>query len=153
MLIETLLKKGRLPGVFLLLTLFASQAWSAGAACVMARFNGQTLDYELIVGKSHPSEALDEAGKRLAKRGYDDYYKNLDVRHGQALSYLPHAYVIVIRSEFKNWRGKDNSVMGCGFSAKSYDDAVWEAIRDAQTYYWGWKPDRDKYKIVKKVRY
>lgn len=150
---ETLLKKHYSLGLYLLLALFTAPVWSAGSACVMAKYNGQTFDYELVVGKDHPITAIEEGEKALAERGYDSYYKELDVRHAQAITYLPHAYVIVIRSEFKNWRDKDNSVMGCGFSAKSYDDALWEAIRDAQAYYWGWKPDRDKYKIVKKLRY
>jgi len=128
-------------------------AQAAGAACVMAKFQGQTLDYELVITQGHPVEAQEEAETRLKKKGYDNYYKELDVVRGQNLTNLPHAYIVVIRSEFKDWRGKDRSAMGCGFHPDSYEEALWDAIRDTQNYFWGWKPDRDGYEIVKKVRY
>lgn len=126
---------------------------AAGAACVMAKFQGQTLDYELVVTEGHPVEAQEEAGAALRQKGYGDYYKHLDIVHPQNLTNLPHAHVIVIRSDFEDARGKPRSVVGCGFSADSYDDALWDALRDAQGHYWAWKPDRDGYEIVRKLRY
>lgn len=126
---------------------------AAGAACVMAKFQGQTLDYELVVTKGHPVEAQEEAEARLRKKGYGDYYKHLDIVRAQNLTNLPSAHVVVIRSEFKDLRGKDRSVMGCGYHPSSYQEALWDAIHDAQNYFWGWKPDRDGYEVVKKLRY
>ena len=120
---------------------------------MMAKYLGQTLDYELVITKEHPVVAQEKAEVLLAEKGYDKHLRGLDIRHSQNLTNLPHAFVIIIRSEFVNWAGRDHSVVGCGFSAKSYDDALWEAIKDAQAYYWGWKPDRDEYKIIKKLRY
>ena len=145
----------RIPLLFasLLLSAMPALVSAAGAACVMAKFQGQTLDYELVVTKGHPVEAQEEAEAKLREKGYGNYYKNLDIVRPQNLTNLPRAYVIVIRSEFKDWRDRDRSAMGCGFSASSYDDALWDAIRDAQAFYWGWKPDRDGYEIVKKLRY
>jgi len=142
--------------LFVMLSHQASQA--AGAACMMAKFQGQTLDYELVITKGHPVEAQDEAEARLRAKGYGNYspslrYRNLDIVRAQNLTNLPSAHIVVIRSEFKDARGKDRSVVGCGFHAKSYEGALWDAIRDAQNYFWGWKPDRDGYEIVKKVRY
>jgi len=128
-------------------------AHAAGAACVMAKFQGQTLDYELVLTQGHPVEAQEEAEQRLREKGYGDYYKHLDIIRAQNLTNLPHAYVVVIRSQFKDQRGKDRSVVGCGFSSKSYDDGLWDALRDAQSYFWGWKPDRDGYEVVQKQRY
>ena len=140
--------------VFLLILLpFSGTLSAAGAACVMAKFQGKTLDYELVVTQNHVVEAQEEAERRLAAKGYDSYYKGLDVIRPQNLTNLPSAYVIVLRSDFKDFRGKDRSVVGCGFSARSYEDALWDALRDAQSYFWGWKPDRDGYQIVKKLRY
>ena len=59
----------------------------------------------------------------------------------------------MIRSEFQYWRGKPRSAMGCGFSAVSYKEAEYDAVRDLQAYCWGWKPDQHGYKLVKKLRY
>lgn len=143
----------RFAGFLLLSLFFANQALAAGAACVMAKYNGQTLDYELVITDDHPVVAQEEAEKKLHDKGYGNYYKDLDIVRAQNVTNLQHAYVIVIRSEFKDSYKRDKSVMGCGFSAKSFDDALWDALRDAQAYYWGWKPDRDGYKIVRKLRY
>ncbi len=126
---------------------------AAGAACVMAKFQGQTFDYELVITRGHVSEAQDEAIERLRKKGYADYYKHLDIIHPQNLTNLEHAYVIVIRSDFEDRRGKKRSVVGCGFSARSWDDALWDALRDAQSHFWGWKPDRDGFRVIRKLRY
>lgn len=124
-----------------------------GAACVMAKWQGNTLDYALVTGKSHPVEAQEEAEQLLARKGYDRYGPNVDIRHPQALTNLPHAYVIVLKSDYKTSRGRDRSSYGCGFSAQGYEDALWEAIRDLQSHAWGWKPDRDGYRVIEKTRY
>jgi hypothetical protein len=133
--------------------MFASRSNAAGAACVMAKFQGKTLDYELVTTQGHPVEAQEEAERRLRERGFGDYYKHLDVIRAQNLTNLPHAYAVVIRSEFTDQRGRERSTMGCGFDAYSYDAALWDALRDAQNYFWGWKPDRDGFDVVKKLRY
>jgi len=48
---------------------------------------------------------------------------------------------------------KERRSIGCGFSAKSLDDALWDAIHDLQTHDWSWVPDRDEYTVVKKERF
>ena len=128
-------------------------ALAAGAACVMAKYQGRTLDYELAITRGHPVEAQEEAERRLREKGYGDYLRHLDIIRPQNLTNLAHAYVIVIRSEFKDRRGRERSVVGCGFSRNSYDDALWDALHDAQSYFWGWKPDRDGYEVIRKLRY
>lgn len=139
--------------LYCLASLAGMPVHAAGAACVMAKFQGKTLDYELVVTRGHPVEAQEEAEARLRDKGYADYYKHLDIIRAQNLTNLPHAYAIVIRSEFKDQRDRERSVVGCGFSAKSYDDALWDALRDAQSNFWGWKPDRDTYEVVSRLRY
>ena len=126
---------------------------AGGAACVMAKYQGQTMDYALIYGKSHPADAQEAAKAELREKGYGDYLRNLDVMRPQNLSNNDHAYVIVIRSEFKDWRGKDRSAMGCGFHAQSYRAAELDAVRDLQAYFWGWKPDQHGYEVVRKFQY
>lgn len=133
--------------------LLVSSAQAGGAACVMAKYNGQTLDYAIAVAKSHPDEAQDEAMAELREKGYADYGRHLDVMRAQNLSDLASAYVVVIRSEFLDVRGKPRSAMGCGFSAQSYNDAELEAVRDLQMHFWGWKPDLHGYSLVRQFTY
>jgi hypothetical protein len=129
------------------------EANAGGAACVMAKFQGQTLDYALVYGKDHPVDAQEAAEAALRDKGYADYHRHLDVMRAQNLSDLDSAYVIVIKSEFEDWRGKSRSAMGCGFSPRSYTDAELDAVRDLQAYFWGWKPDQHGYEVVRKFTY
>jgi hypothetical protein len=128
-------------------------ASAGGAACVMAKYQGQTLDYALVYGRSHPDEAQEAASDELRQKGYADHRRHLDVMRAQNLSSLDRAYVIVIRSEFKDTRGKARSAMGCGFSGDSYRDAELDAVRDLQAYFWGWKPDLHGYELVRQFHY
>lgn len=136
-----------------LLCLPALPALAGGAACVMARHQGETLDYALVVGRSHPVEAQEAAEVALREKGYADYRGRLDIMRAQNLTDLAHAHVIVIRSEFEDWRGKARSAMGCGFSGASYRDAELDAVRDLQAHFWGWKPDLHGYEVVRKFEY
>lgn len=135
------------------LMLTVGNAAAGGAACVMAKYQGQTLDYALVYGHSHPVEAQEAAEDELRAKGYADYAKHLDIMRAQNLSQLDHAHVIVIRSAFKDIRGKERTAMGCGFAARSYQDAELDAVRDLQAYYWGWKPDQHGYEVVRKFRF
>lgn len=119
----------------------------------MAKYQGQTLDYALVHGKSHPVQAQEAAEDALRAKGFDNYHRHLDVVRAQNLTQLEHAYVIVIRSEFEDLRGKARSAMGCGFAAGSYRDAELDAVRDLQAHFWGWKPDLHGYQVVRKFRY
>ena len=133
--------------------LMSDLALAGGAACVMAKYQGETLDYALVYGKSHPAEAQETAQNELREKGYADYLKHLDVMRAQNLSKDDHAYVIVIRSEFKDGRGKDRSAMGCGFHGQSYRAAELDAVRDLQAYFWGWKPDLHGYQVVRQFQF
>ncbi|MCB1789797.1 MAG: hypothetical protein KDJ24_05830 [Gammaproteobacteria bacterium] len=137
----------------MLFGVLVSVANAGGAACVMAKFQGQTLDYALVYGKQHPVEAQEAAEAELRAKGYADYYKHLDIMRAQNLSNLDQAYVIVIRSEFRDVRDKPRSAMGCGFARGSYRDAELDAVRDLQAYFWGWKPDQHGYQVERKFRY
>jgi len=135
------------------LFLYSGELLAGGAACVMAKYQGQTLDYALVYGKPHPADAQQAAMDELSEKGYADYLRHLDVMRAQNLSNEDHAYVIVIRSEFKDWRGKARSAMGCGFHPKSYRAAELDAVRDLQAYFWGWKPDQHGYEVVRQFQY
>lgn len=133
--------------------LTASPSQGGGAACVMAKWHGNTLDYALVVDRGSPDEAQQEARAILKEKGYGNYGPGVDVTHPQGMTDLRHAFVVVIRTDFKTWRDRDRTSYGCGFSASSYDDALWGAIRDMQRFSWGWVPDRDGYRVVEKRRY
>jgi hypothetical protein len=135
------------------LFIWTGPAAAGGAACVMAKYHGQTLDYALVHGEAHPDDAQEAAKAQLREKGYGNYYRNLDVMRPQAASFLDSAFVIVISSEFLDIRGKPRSAMGCGFSAQSYADAELEAVRDLQVHFWGWKPDQHGYRVVRKFTF
>ncbi len=126
---------------------------TAGAACVMAKWQGNTLDYAMVADGRHVADAQQAAREALYAKGYDDFGAGVDVTHPQAISELEHGYAVVLRSNFKTLRGKDRTSYGCGFSAVSYEDALWGAVRDLQRFSWGWKPDRDGYQVMDKRRF
>ena len=139
--------------LFFACVLVSELALAGGAACVMAKYQGETLDYALVHGRSHPADAQEAAMAELRDKGYGDYLRHLDVMRAQNLSNNDHAYVIVIRSDFKDWRGKERSAMGCGFHAQSYRAAELDAVRDLQAHFWGWKPDQHGYQVVRQFQY
>ena len=99
--------------LFFACVLVSELALAGGAACVMAKYQGETMDYALVYGRAHPADAQEAAMAELRDKGYGDYLRHLDVMRAQNLSNNDHAYVIVIRSDFKDWRGKERSAMGC----------------------------------------
>ena len=139
--------------LFFACVLVSELALAGGAACVMAKYQGETLDYALVHGRSHPADAQEAAMAELRDKGYGDYLRHLDVMRAQNLSNNDHAYVIVIRNDFNDWRGKERSAMGCGFHAQSYRAAELDAVRDLQAHFWGWKPDQHGYQVVRQFQY
>jgi hypothetical protein len=123
------------------------------AACAMAKWQGNTLDYALVTGKGALAEDQTAALALLRDKGYGRYGPGVDITHLQGGTALPHGFAVVIRSDFKTQRNRVRTSYGCGFSAASYDQALWEAIHDLQRYSWGWIPDRDGYQVVEKRRY
>jgi hypothetical protein len=119
----------------------------------MAKWQGNTLDYALVTDKPHVLESQEAAEELLRRKGYEHYKVNVDVLHPQALTNLPHAYAVVIKTTYKTFRGKDRTSYGCGFAAESHESALWDAMRDLQSHSWGWKPDRDGYEVVEHKRY
>ncbi len=131
-------------GLPLLLPLFGDAV--AGAACVIAKDKGNSKAIEWVHSSESAEAALAQAKEKLRQRGYKYLFP-------QATTILEHAYVIIIKSDYKSARGRDRTSYGCGFSEQSYDDALWAAIRNLQSYAWGWKPDREGYRISDKKRY
>ncbi len=131
-------------GLFLWLPLSGDAM--AGAACVIAKDKGDSKAIEWVHSPESAEVALAQAKQKLRKLGYKYLFPQITTE-------LEHAYVIIIKSNYKSARGWDRTTYGCGFSDKSYDEALWAAIRNLQSYAWGWKPDREGYKISDKKRY
>jgi len=147
------MKKTVLP--MLLLMLMSAQL-QAGAICVVALWKGSVLDYVFLHGAEHPFELQEKAEKMRAAKGYDDYDRGLDIRHPRGQSYLNKGYAVIIESRYiPKYRKvqKERRSIGCGFSGKSYNDALWDAIHDMQRHDWSWVPDRDNYTVLEKTKY
>ena len=142
--------------LLLLLLLLLSGSAQAGAICVVALWKGSVLDYEFLNGLEHPFQLQEKGEALLAEKGYDNYDRGLDIRHARGQTYNDHGYAVIIESryipKFRKVEAERRS-LGCGFSVKSYDDALWDAIHDMQTHDWSWVPDRDGYKVLEKIRY
>jgi len=119
---------------------------AGGAACVIAKKMGNSEAIEWNYSPESAETALFQAKEKLRARGYRFLFP-------QATTDLEHAYVVIIESSYKSSRGRDRISYGCGFSEASYDEALWAAIRNLQSYAWGWKPDREGYKISEKSKY
>lgn len=149
------MKKASLFTLILLLGSLLGQA-QAGAICVVALWKGSVLDYVILTGPEHPHVLQEKGEAMLAEKGYDDYDRGLDIRHARGQTYLNSGFAVVIEARyvppFRKVQ-KERRSLGCGYSAKSYDDALWEAIRDTQTRDWSWVPDRDGYKVIEKIRF
>ena len=123
------------------------------AACVMAKWQGDTLDYALAVVDGHPAEAQAAAEQALRAKGYGSFMARLDVIHPQAVTDLAQGHLVVIKTTYTTVRGKQRSSYGCGFAQTSAEAALWEAMRDLQAHSWGWKPDRHGFEVVEKRSY
>ncbi len=140
--------------MFVLMLLSANL--QAGAICVVALWKGSVLDYVFLHGVEHPIELQEKAEQMLAAKGYDYYDRGLDIRHPRGQSYLNQGDAVISESRYiPKYRKvqKERRSIGCGFSAKSYNDALWDAIHDMQTHDWSWVPDRDNYTVLKKIKY
>ncbi len=123
----------------------------AGAACVVVKKHGDSLAIDWLAEPFTPVEAaIATVKQRLRRDGYGkDRYEGL---FPQANTDLDHAYVVIVKTRYLNARGKPRVSYGCGFDAGSYYEAEWAALRDLQSYSWGWTPDKG-HEVFKQFRY
>jgi len=123
----------------------------AGAACVVAKKHGNSLAIEWA---AHPDASVEllvqELKRRLREQGYgQDRYEDL---FPQANTDLAHGHVVIVRTEYVNARGKPRVSYGCGYSDQSAHEAEWAALRDLQSYSWGWVPSKG-HEVIGQFRY
>ncbi|MEN8178485.1 MAG: hypothetical protein ABFS39_07670 [Pseudomonadota bacterium] len=143
------MKKG-LVSVSTFLLLCGSQWVQAGASCVVAKKLGNSLALEWVAAESESAEsATHKAKQKLLEQGLHGKYQDV---HPQASSDLPHAHVVIVKTEYKTRIGKNRTSYGCGFSAHSAEHARDVAVYNLRNYSWGWKPEFG-YQVQEKFSY
>ncbi len=128
----------------------ASQVHAAGA-CVVAKRMGDSLAFEWLAQPGITvQQAVNEAERLLQEQGYGrDRYEDV---FAQANTELEHGYLIIVKAQYPNARGKTRTSYGCGFSDQNATEAEWAALRDLQSYSWGWVPSKG-YEVVERIRF
>jgi hypothetical protein len=144
------MKRDRVLWLSALVLLCGSQQLLAGASCVVAKRLGNSLAIEWSAGEIlSPESATEKAKQKLLAQGLQKKYQDL---HPQATSDLPHAHMVIVKTEYQTLIGKQRTSYGCGYSRRSAAEAEQAALYDLQNYSWGWKPEFG-YKLVKAFRY
>lgn len=132
------MKKGVM-SVGALLLLCGSQWLQAGASCVVAKKMGNSLAIEWVAAESESAETATRKSKqKLQQRGLQGKYRDV---HPQAASDLPHAHVVIVKTEYQTLIGKQRTSYGCGISGHSTEHARDLAVYNLRNYSWGWKPE------------
>ncbi len=142
--------KKSLVSVSTLLLLCGSQWLQAGASCVVAKKLGNSLAIEWVAAENESgSSATHKAKQKLLTQGLHGKYQDV---HPQVATDLPHAHVVIVKTEYETLRGKKRTSYGCGFSAHSVEHAKDLAIYNLRNYSWGWKPEFG-YQVQEKFSY
>lgn len=129
---------------------FVSTQVEAGAACVIAKKQGDSLAIEWVASPNiNAATAIHEAQQRLIDQGYRS--KGQDV-HAQAVTELRHAYLVIVKTQYTTLRGRPRTSYGCGYSPRSLAAAERAAVFDLRNYSWGWKPEMG-YEVMESQRY
>ena len=132
------------------LILLSSQALYAGASCVVAKKLGNSLAIEWVASADvDAADAINQAKQKLLDQGWRGKYQDA---HPQASSDLAHAHMVIVKSQYETLTGKQRTSYGCGYSARSLQEAGEAALTDLQNYSWGWKPEHG-YQVVKQHEY
>ncbi|MCW8908164.1 MAG: hypothetical protein OQL28_13005 [Sedimenticola sp.] len=118
---------------------------SGGAACVIAKKLGDSLDIAWATGAGSVSDAISQAKQELRKRGYPDLFP-------QANSDQPHGWMVIVKTGYRNARGRPRTSYGCGFNTRSATAAEQDAVDNLRSYSWGWRPDFG-YQVIEKTSY
>jgi hypothetical protein len=117
---------------------------------VVAKKQGNSLALEWAASpRINAAMAINEAQQRLIDEGYRT--KGQDV-HAQAVTELPSAYMVIVKTQYTTLRGRQRTSYGCGYSSRSVADAERAAVYDLRNYSWGWKPAMG-YQVHKAFRY
>ncbi|MCW8890409.1 MAG: hypothetical protein OQL20_07115 [Sedimenticola sp.] len=116
-----------------------------GAACVVAKKLGNSLAIEWATGEPSVSHAIDKAKLALNKQGYEYVFP-------QANSPTKHGWMIIIKTRYRTYTGRERISYGCGFDPLSIEAAEQRALSNLRSYSWGWKPNLG-YEVIEKSQY
>lgn len=118
---------------------------SGGAACAIAKKLGNSLDIAWATGADSVADAIGQAKQELHKRGYPYVFP-------QANSNQPHGWMVIVKTGYRNARGRPRTSYGCGFSTLSATAAERDAVDNLRSYSWGWRPEFG-YQVIEKTSY
>lgn len=118
---------------------------AAGAACVIAKKLGNSLDIAWTTEAASVADAIQQAKQALRSRGYRSLFP-------QANSDQLHGWMVIVKTAYRNARGRPRTSYGCGFSPLSEMAAEQDAVDNLRSYSWGWRTDFG-YQVVEKTAY
>jgi hypothetical protein len=130
--------------------LLSGQLAQAGASCVVAKKLGNSLAIEWVAAEAETSaSATHKAQEKLLQQGLQGKYQDT---HPQASTDLPHAHVVIVKTDYQTAIGRSRTSYGCGFSGRSSTEAEQAALYDLANYSWGWKPEYG-YQVIQDFSY
>lgn len=118
---------------------------TGGAACVVAKKLGDSLAIEWATGEPSVAHAIEKAKQALRVKGYEYVFP-------QSNSNNPHGWMIIIKTQYRTYTGRERTSYGCGFSNQSAASAESNALLNLRTYSWGWK-ESIGYEVIEKHQY
>jgi hypothetical protein len=118
---------------------------TGGAACVVAKKLGDSLAIQWATGEPSVSHAIDKAKQALLKQGYEYAFP-------QSNSHAKHGWIVIIKTQYRTYTGRDRTSYGCGFDGLSAEAAEQHALSNLRSYSWGWKPSLG-YEVIEKKEY
>jgi hypothetical protein len=118
---------------------------SGGSACVIAKKLGDSLAIEWAVGEPTVGHAMEKAKQALHAKGYEYVFP-------QSNSSNQHGWMIIVKTRYRTYTGRERTSYGCGFSNQSPAAAETNALLNLRTYSWGWK-ESSGYEVIEKHQY
>ncbi|TVO75306.1 hypothetical protein [Sedimenticola selenatireducens] len=123
----------------------AQQFQTGGAACVVAKKLGNSLAIQWATGEPSVSQAIDKAKQALQRQGYEYVFP-------QSNSHAQHGWIVIIKTHYSTYTGRERTSFGCGFDDHSAETAEQRALANLRSYSWGWKSNLG-YEVIEKKKY
>lgn len=117
----------------------------SGSACVIAKKLGDSIAIEWVLGEPSATDAINRAKQALRTRGYEDLFP-------QSSSSDAHGWMVIIKTQYQTYTGKERTSYGCGFSTQSPAQAENNARNNLRAYSWGWKESLG-YQVIESRQY
>ncbi|WP_428603323.1 hypothetical protein [Sedimenticola sp.] len=112
---------------------------------MIAKKLGDSLAIEWAIGEPSIASAIEKAKQALYRKGYEYVFP-------QSSSSDPHGWMIIIKTHYRTYTGRERTSYGCGFSSQSSTVAEENALTNLRTYSWGWKSGMG-YEVIENLQY